>query len=170
MSKPRNYYAPVINELKKLKKHFTHFEIVGSYRRGCPFMGDVDVVCVANPQQILMIGEWVVKHGTVIRGGDDFMSAQIKIKEQILDRVIDVDAQVDFKIHKDIEEWPTAMLHFTGSKEHNIKMRQAAKRRGFKLNEYGLWLAGHEEERVIVANEACLFEALGFEYIPPESR
>jgi DNA polymerase (family 10) len=67
------------------------------------------------------------------------------------------------------EQYPYALHHFTGSKEHNTKMRQIAKAKGFKMNEYGLF---REEtgENVPCRDEAELFAALGMAYIPPELR
>lgn len=65
------------------------------------------------------------------------------------------------------DEFPYALHHFTGSKEHNTAMRQRAKTRGLKINEYGLFKAG---EKIKVKDEVELFSALGLAYIPPELR
>jgi len=65
------------------------------------------------------------------------------------------------------EEWGAALLYFTGSKNFNIRMRNAAIAKGWKLNEYGLWdgdklIAGKTEEEI--------FEALGWEFVEPTAR
>ncbi len=65
------------------------------------------------------------------------------------------------------EEYASALLHFTGSAEHNVAMRARAKERGLKLNEYGLWRG---DERVEAGSERAIFEALGLAEIPPELR
>jgi DNA polymerase (family 10) len=65
------------------------------------------------------------------------------------------------------DEFPYALHHFTGSKEHNTQLRQRAKDRGFKLNEYGLF---DGETRIPCQDETALFKALGLPFIPPELR
>ena len=63
--------------------------------------------------------------------------------------------------------FPYALLYFTGSKEHNVRLRGIAKKKGWKLNEYGLF----EGEKLIPCrDEAEIFRALGLSYIPPELR
>lgn len=65
------------------------------------------------------------------------------------------------------ESFPTAFVYFTGSKEHNVKLRGIAKKKGLKLNEYGLF----EEERALTCtDEASVYERLGLSFIPPELR
>lgn len=64
-------------------------------------------------------------------------------------------------------EYPYALHHFTGSKEHNTAMRHRAKGMGYKINEYGLY---HEENPIACENETAFFQALGLQYIPPELR
>ena len=76
--------------------------------------------------------------------------------------------QVDIRLVHDYE-YGAAMLYFTGSKEHNIKLRTIAKQRGLKINEYGIFdaatselLAGRTEEEI--------YHFLHLKYIPPEQR
>ena len=68
----------------------------------------------------------------------------------------------------DDEQFPFALLYFTGSKEHNIRLRQRAIDRGLTLNEYGL--AEREEGDRRARTEADIYAALGLDYIPPELR
>lgn len=63
--------------------------------------------------------------------------------------------------------FPYALLYFTGSKEHNVKLRGIAKKRGWKLNEYGLF---EEESLIACRDEEEIYRALGLSYIPPELR
>lgn len=65
------------------------------------------------------------------------------------------------------DEYAFALLHFTGSAEHNVAMRALARERGLKLNEYGLWRG---DERIPARTEAEIFAALGLAEIPPELR
>lgn len=64
-------------------------------------------------------------------------------------------------------EFPFAILHFTGSKEHNVVLRQRAKDRGLKLNEYGLF---KDDECLPCKTEKDIYKALGLPFIPPELR
>jgi DNA polymerase (family 10) len=65
------------------------------------------------------------------------------------------------------KEFPYALHHFTGSKEHNTAMRARAKQMGLKMNEYGLFRG---EDLVPCKDENEIFAALGLAYIPPELR
>jgi DNA polymerase (family 10) len=64
-------------------------------------------------------------------------------------------------------EFPFALHHFTGSKEHNVAMRHRAIQMKLKMNEYGLFSG---EEMIACANEEEIFAALGLAFIPPELR
>jgi DNA polymerase (family X) len=77
------------------------------------------------------------------------------------------DLQVDLRVveHK---SWGAAMHYFTGSKAHNIRMRERAIKQGLKLNEYGLFDAN--DKYVAGAQEEEIFEKLGLPYIPPVLR
>jgi len=66
------------------------------------------------------------------------------------------------------DNFAAALHHFTGSKEHHVKLRGLAKDKGLKINEYGVETAGGE--RLAVADEAALYRALGLAYIEPELR
>lgn len=65
------------------------------------------------------------------------------------------------------EEFPYALMYFTGSKEHNVRLRGIAKRKGWKLNEYGLF---DGDSLVKCINEEEIYRALDLPYIPPELR
>jgi DNA polymerase (family X) len=65
------------------------------------------------------------------------------------------------------EEFPYALHHFTGSKEHNTALRHRSKSMGLKINEYGLYRG---EDLVVCRDETEFFAALGLAYIPPELR
>lgn len=169
--KPRAYFEPIVRALCALKTQFVFFEITGSYRRGTPMMSDVDVVCLIESEaHKLALDNWIQNHGKILRQGPDFLTIEVDFSySNFLQGAVECKATVDFKIHYNFDEWPSALLHFTGSKEHNIAMRCRAKAYGFKLNEYGLWLAGIEE-RVMAPSEAEIYSCLGMEYVPPEKR
>ncbi len=78
------------------------------------------------------------------------------------------DVSVDFRIVEP-EEFTTALHHFTGSKEHNVRMRQLAKERGEKISEYGVENAETGEVQTFKSEEA-FFHHFKVPYIPPELR
>ncbi|MGI6303568.1 MAG: hypothetical protein ACOX52_21280 [Verrucomicrobiota bacterium] len=71
--------------------------------------------------------------------------------------------QIDLRCVESFQ-FPYVLHHFTGSKEHNVAMRQRALRLGLKMNEYGLFRVGKGEEEVLIecADETELFSALGW--------
>ena len=77
------------------------------------------------------------------------------------------DLQVDLRV---IEpgSWGAAMHYFTGSKAHNIRMRERAIKLGYKLNEYGLY--DSNDKQIAGADESEIFAKLGLPYIPPVLR
>src|SRR6185437_3263627 len=87
--------------------------------------------------------------------------------------VLEDGVQADLRVVTD-QEYPFALAYFTGSKEHNIVMRQRAIARGLRLNEYGLFRST-EETRDPKLLEACqteeeIFAKLGLTFVPPELR
>jgi DNA polymerase beta len=65
------------------------------------------------------------------------------------------------------EDWPAALLYFTGSGELNKIMRSNAKKMGYKLNEYGLW---KNDKRIKIESERDIFKKLNMDYLPPSER
>jgi DNA polymerase (family 10) len=80
---------------------------------------------------------------------------------------VDDDLQIDLRV-VDIKSWGAAMHYFTGSKAHNIRMRERAIKMGLKLNEYGLF--DSNDTSIAGATEEEIFEKLGLPYIPPVLR
>jgi DNA polymerase (family 10) len=78
------------------------------------------------------------------------------------------DVQADFRLVKP-EAYATALHHFTGSKDHNVKMRQLAKEKGEKISEYGIEVA-ETGELLTFENESAFFGHFGLREIPPEVR
>jgi DNA polymerase (family 10) len=72
----------------------------------------------------------------------------------------------DLRVVED-DEYPYALMYFTGSREHNTALRARAKSMGMKLNEYGLFKG---DRRVPAKDEEAVFRAIGLSYIPPELR
>src|SRR5699024_10346387 len=82
--------------------------------------------------------------------------------------------QADLRIVQP-DQFPAALMYFTGSKEHNVVLRQRARERGMALNEYGLFKLDEEGntdffQPVDYASEADIYKKLGLHFIPPELR
>ncbi len=133
--------------------------MAGSLRRGRETVGDLDLL-VTGPQAADALDRFVKfpRVQQVLGAGAGKASATIG-----LERI-----QVDVRAVP-AESYGAAMQYFTGSKDHNVVLRQRALRMGFTLNEYGLFrLEGGE--RVAGQDEAGIYAALGLAWIPPELR
>ena len=130
---------------------------VGSFRRGCETCGDIDILAVGGEPSLmeLLIGhpkvERVLGHGetksSVLLGGG---------------------YQADLRLVP-AESRGAAMQYFTGSKAHNIVLRDRAIQQGYKLNEYGLFRVD-DERRVAGETEDGIYEALELAWVEPELR
>jgi DNA polymerase (family X) len=130
----------------------------GSLRRFSETIGDVDVVVAADEGAPVMSA--VREHPAVVEvilSGDTKTSVLAREGLQVDVRVVEP-AQIG-----------AALLYFTGSKAHNIALRQRAMDRGLLLNEYGLFVAGTDEP-VARATEEGIYRALDLAFIPPELR
>ncbi len=136
----------------------TATEYCGSLRRLSETIGDVDVTVASNDPQPVM--DFVATHGVVSE-----VIAHGATKTSILTRE---GLQVDVRVVAP-DQFGSATLYFTGSKSHNIALRQKAIDRGWLLNEYGL--IDKESGTVIAsATEQEIYAALGLAYIPPPMR
>lgn len=134
-------------------------EVAGSYRRRRETVGDVDLLAIpASPGDAARILDAFVAYpqvAAVLGRGDTKASVELGTGLQVDLRVVGA------------ESYGAALQYFTGSKEHNVRLRQRAIERGLKLSEYGLFRG---EERVAGADEAEVYAALGLAWIPPELR
>jgi DNA polymerase (family 10) len=132
-------------------------EPVGSLRRGCETVGDVDILASGADQSLM---DAFVSYPLVER-----ILARGDKKSSVLLRG---GLQADLRLVA-FESRGAAMQYFTGSKAHNIALRDRAIGRGFKLNEYGLFrIEGNE--RVAGETEEEVYEALGLAWVPPDLR
>lgn len=138
---------------------------VGSLRRGCETCGDIDILAIAGPSTSLRAGD---------PGLMDVFLAYPKV-----DRVLghgDTKSSVRLRggYQADVRLVPSgsrgaAMQYFTGSKAHNIVLRDRAMQRGLKLNEYGLFRTA-DDTCVAGETEEAIYEALGLAWVEPELR
>ena len=131
----------------------------GSLRRGRETIGDLDIL-VTGPNAVAAL-ERVANHPKVQEVlGRGANKTSVKLGREGL--------QVDVRA-LDHQSFGAAMQYFTGSKEHNVALRQRAIRMGFKLSEYGLFRAD-DDTRVAGETEEGIYAALGLSWIPPELR
>jgi DNA polymerase (family 10) len=131
----------------------------GSLRRGRETLGDIDLL-VTGPNAAEALERFVAypRVHQVLGKGPNKASAKVGLEG----------IQVDVRALP-IESYGAAMQYFTGSKDHNVAIRQRALKLGFTLNEYGL-VRLDDESRVAGATEEEVYEKLGLAWIPPELR
>lgn len=130
----------------------------GSLRRMKETVGDIDILVISTaPEKVMetLVGLPIAQE--VLAKGETKSSIMIKQGIQVDVRVVEP------------ETFGAALAYFTGSKTHNIRLRDMAKRKGLKISEYGVYeertgnrIAGKEEEEI--------YELLGLPFIPPELR
>ncbi len=131
----------------------------GSLRRGKETAGDVDIL-VAGPratEALETFAKWP-RIAELLGKGEGKASGRVGVEG----------IQVDVRAVP-VESYGAAMQYFTGSKEHNVALRQRALKMGFTLNEYGLARVDNGE-RVAGATEEEIYNKLGLAFIPPEMR
>jgi DNA polymerase (family 10) len=152
---------PILEKLSQLKT-VKKAEIAGSVRRKLETIGDLDfLVASSKPTQVM---EWFTKQPEVekvLSKGPTKSSVRLQKGVQADIRVIPED------------EFGFALLYFTGSKDHNIRIRKRALERGWSLSEYGLEPAVKKPKPLHLPKkptEEDIYRALGYCYIPPELR
>ncbi len=153
---------PILDHLR-VHPDVVRCSTAGSLRRWRETIGDIDFV-VSSAQPAAVIDFFTHQPGM------QSVSAQGETKASV---ILEGGIQADLRVVSD-REFPFALAYFTGSKEHNIVMRQRAIARGLRLNEYGLFRAKEETRDpalgVACATEEELFEKLGLAFVPPELR
>ena len=131
----------------------------GSVRRGKETVGDVDLLVTGQePEDVFRHFVQHPKVQEVIARGENKVSAHVGLER----------LQVDLRALP-ADSLGAALQYFSGSKEHNIVLRQRALRQGLTLNEYGL-ASVDSGERVAGATEEEIYHTLGLAWIPPELR
>lgn len=145
---------------------FDDVTIVGSFRRRRPTIGDIDILATATDPEPAM--EAFCTHDDVdevLSRGDTQSSV-----------VVSGDLQMDLRLVDD-DEYGAALVYFTGSKDHNITLRNRAIERDWKLNEYGLYDVSDVDDdsqragdRLAGDTESDIYDGLDLTWIPPELR
>ena len=160
--------APIVVGLRALPQ-VMRAEAAGSLRRGLETVGDLDFIVAAT--DVAPVVEWFVSQNgvkEVTARGDT--KASVRFESGL---------QADLRLVPE-EQFAFALHHFTGSKDHNVQMRQRALGLGLSLSEWGLVASGGDEtvkektaqngQVFVIRDEAALFAALGLAFIPPELR
>jgi DNA polymerase (family 10) len=160
--RPLGVVLPVADELVALLREIPgvrELEVAGSLRRRKDTIGDIDILV------------------TTSKSADRVMEAFIGAPQvaQVLSHgptrssvVLAVGLQADLRVVEPIA-YGAALQYFTGSKDHNVAVRERAVRKGLKLNEYGVWRV-KDEHRVASKTEEDVYRAVGLPWIPPELR
>lgn len=150
----------ILSSLKEVKK----VELAGSFRRHLETVGDLDfLVASAKPEAVIECFIAQPEVAKVLGKG------ATKVSVRLMNGI-----QADLRVVTE-EEFPFAFIYFTGSKTHNIKLRQMARQKGWTLNEYGMESLKKEIAPPFLRTKKTLTEteiyaALGMSYIPPELR
>lgn len=162
---PLAYMLPIAEKIEKFLEKgqgngIVRFSRAGSLRRMKETIKDLDFIIAAENKEAVRDYILTMPNITeIIAKGDTKISIELKF---------DVKVQVDFRIVHP-KEFISALHHFTGSKEHNVKMRQLAKERGEKISEYGVEII-ESGEVLTFESEKELYAHFQLPYIPPEVR
>ena len=137
-------------------------ELAGSARRACETVGDIDILAQAQD------GSELIEAFTKLQGTQQILAAG-KTKGSILfaePNICPNTVQIDLRVIPPASIG-AARQHFTGSKYHNVKLREIASHKKFKLNEYGLYKG---EKLIASKTEQDIYKKLAMAYIPPTMR
>lgn len=156
---PLAFVEPVAQRMTEYLRQMPGVEIAtvaGSLRRLRDTIGDIDILVAAGPS--VDVSGHFIRHPDVTR-----VLAKGRTRASVL---LGSGLQVDIRVVKP-GAYGAALVYFTGSKAHNIAIRQRAQKQGLKLNEYGVFKA---RECVASATEDSVYRALGLVWIVPELR
>ncbi len=141
-------------------KHVKQCDYAGSLRRGRETIGDVDLLVAVDAKHAAAIHEAFVTAEPVAE-----VQAHGETKSSIRTHQ---GLQVDLRVVLP-DQYGAALMYFTGSKDHNVRLRQRAIERDMSLNEYGLT---RDDKKTVVASktEQAIYEALDLPWLPPELR
>jgi DNA ligase (NAD+) len=172
------YKCEFENSFKDISIEGSHFEIVGSYRREKQMSGDIDVIIKNDKNNRIIFEKFVddlLKKGIIVE-----ILSRGKTKCLVISRLSGKKARrVDF-LYTSPEEYPFAVLYFTGSKAFNTVMRQRALDKGYTLNEHGMsfMIKSEKGEKGVKGEKVSqefytendIFEFLDMEYKYPKDR
>jgi len=160
--------------------------VCGSFRRGAPYSGDVDILLTHEDHRSSAFG----KKGTDARQKDNYLKEVVDAlkEEDIITDTISLGKtrfsgvclagnKSEKGVHRRLdlrllfnEQYYCGVLYFTGSDGFNRSMRKQARDKGYKLSEYSLKKTTGSEETVPISSERDVFEAIDFPYKKPSDR
>jgi DNA polymerase beta len=165
------YESIVAAEFKKIATQKSRFEIVGSYRRGAQSSGDIDMIITSDSAKVFTnLIDVLIKKGIILE-----VLSRGPTKCLVIARIpgSTMARRVDF-LYTSLEEFPFAILYFTGSKIFNTVMRHQALQMGLTMNEHGLYKMDNKKkgEKVnhVFREEKDIFDYLNMEYKAPNER
>ncbi|MGE5237392.1 MAG: DNA polymerase/3'-5' exonuclease PolX [Chloroflexota bacterium] len=147
----------IVEQMQKLAS-VRRIDLAGSLRRWKDTIKDIDILATSdNPREVMKVLVHLPQVSDVLMQGPT--KSSVVLKEGI---------QVDLRV---VEEgsYGAALAYFTGSKAHNIRLREMAVKKGLKINEYGIFRE-QDDKRLGGADERDVYRLLGLPYIPPELR
>lgn len=174
----------IVNEITNYLKNTgkaERVEVAGSLRRHMETVGDIDILALSDNGRAIR-GKGIQESsprgsGPCRSNGQELVKkfTEFDEVERVISQgttrstvVLNNDMQVDLRVI-DKNSYGAALLYFTGSKEHNIAIRNLAIKRGMKINEYGVFDL-KTDKRVAGKSEEEIYKLLGMQYIPPELR
>ena len=158
---PLGKVLPIANDiLEHLKKKapVDRIDLAGSLRRWKDTIKDIDILATSdNPKEVMKVFVHLPHVKDVLMQGTTKSTV-----------IIHEDLQVDLRVVEK-ESYGAAMAYFTGSKEHNIRLREMAMKKGLKINEYGIFRE-KDNKKIGGEKEEDVYRTLGLPYIPPELR
>ena len=151
-------HATEIEDALRALKEVKAISLAGSIRRMKETIGDIDVLVTSSrPARVMDVFTTLPQVQRVLAKGPTRSSV-----------LLEVGIQADVRVVKP-ESFGAALQYFTGSKEHNVRLREKGVRRGLKINEYGVFRV-KDEKRVAGRTEEEVYAALDLPWIPPEIR
>ena len=151
-------HAQEIVETLRALKEVKQISVAGSLRRMQETIGDIDILVTSTrPDRVMDVFTTFPKVKQVLAEGPTRSSV-----------VLDVGIQADVRVVEP-ESFGAALQYFTGSKDHNVKLREKAVKKGLKVNEYGVFRV-KGDRRIAGETEEEVYASVGLSWIPPEIR
>jgi len=155
----------IANQLKKeleKSKDVIKVEVLGSLRRHTPTVGDIDIgAAITDLEKVTLFIRQLPSVKRVVAAGEGLVRVRLQDEHQ-----------VDIKFSS-LEQWGAFLQHFTGSKEHNIKLREFALRQGKSLSEHGMKVQATNAGKTVsqaFETEEAFYAELGLSWIAPPDR
>ena len=147
----------ILEKLRELKE-VSQIEVAGSLRRMKETVKDIDILITSKkPARVMDVFVGLPNVAEVLAHGETKSSVRLRENIQVDLRVVEPDC------------FGAALQYFTGSKQHNIRVRELAQRKGLKVSEYGVY-NDKTNRRVAGKAEAEVYRAVGLPFMPPELR